>query len=96
MNRATSGAEGIRMAQQEQPDVIFLDLMMPAMDGFSVVRALKGAAATREKSLDRAALGTTWPELRFRPRILALRQGRASRPSGRTRAEFTRPVSLEG
>ena len=31
---ATSGAIGIAMAYQHQPDVILLDLAMPKMDGY--------------------------------------------------------------
>ncbi|MFC1676374.1 PleD family two-component system response regulator [Planctomycetota bacterium] len=42
---AGNGFEGMRMVQKEKPDCIFLDLLMPEMDGFGVLGALK------EKSL---------------------------------------------
>jgi threonine synthase len=38
---ASNGIEAIQVARQEQPDLIILDLMMPEMDGFSVLDALK-------------------------------------------------------
>jgi signal transduction histidine kinase/DNA-binding response OmpR family regulator len=37
----TSGAEGIRLAREIQPDAIILDVIMPGMDGWSVLTALK-------------------------------------------------------
>ena len=41
MLRAYSGREAIDAARRELPDVIVLDLMMPEMNGFDVVEALK-------------------------------------------------------
>ena len=38
---ANSGAEGIRLARIVQPEAITLDVMMPGMDGWSVLTALK-------------------------------------------------------
>ncbi|MDY7077598.1 MAG: pyridoxal-phosphate dependent enzyme [Chloroflexota bacterium] len=38
---ATDGASGLEMIRREQPDVILMDLMMPGMDGFEVLEALK-------------------------------------------------------
>jgi len=38
---ATSGKRGLQLAREFQPAVITLDVMMPEMDGWSVLRALK-------------------------------------------------------
>lgn len=38
---ASSGAEGIRTAQTEQPDAILMDVMMPAMDGPTTFREMQ-------------------------------------------------------
>ncbi len=38
---ASDGYEAIALIQKELPDLIILDLMMPGMDGFSVIEALK-------------------------------------------------------
>jgi len=39
--KATSGEQGLRLAHELQPVAITLDVMMPGMDGWSVLRALK-------------------------------------------------------
>ena len=41
-----TGAEAIRSAQSTQPDLIILDLLMPAMNGWQVIDSLKSAPAT--------------------------------------------------
>lgn len=38
---ASDGPEALRMARQEAPDLIILDLHMPEIDGFGVVQALR-------------------------------------------------------
>jgi CheY-like chemotaxis protein len=38
---ASDGLEGIKIIQEQQPDLIVLDLMMPEMDGFAVLETLK-------------------------------------------------------
>lgn len=43
---AGSGAEGVRRAQEEDPDVILLDMMMPTMDGIATLAALRAQPAT--------------------------------------------------
>lgn len=43
---ASSGAEGLRKAQDERPDVILLDMMMPTMDGSETLAALRAQPAT--------------------------------------------------
>ncbi len=43
---AETGPEGLRMAVDLKPAAILLDVDMPGMDGFEVLRALKSGAAT--------------------------------------------------
>jgi CheY-like chemotaxis protein len=45
---ALSGPQCLRLLAEHHVDVILLDLMMPEMDGFEVVRALKNNPATAE------------------------------------------------
>ena len=67
--RAYGGAEAIALAQQLQPDLILLDLMMPDLSGFDVVAALQRSELTAQipilvvtskdiTALDRAALNS--------------------------------------
>lgn len=44
---ASSGLEGINLAENQQPDAILLDVMMPDMDGISTLSNLKANAKTR-------------------------------------------------
>ncbi len=46
--QATSGSNGLKMAVQENPDVILLDIVMPNMDGFEVCRRLKNDPRLQE------------------------------------------------
>lgn len=43
---ATDGEEGLRVARESQPDLIFLDIRLPKMDGMAVLEALRADAAT--------------------------------------------------
>ena len=43
---AGNGREAIEKAENEQPDLIVLDVMMPGMDGFEVTRRLRDAGRT--------------------------------------------------
>lgn len=45
---AYSGGEGLQKAPMEKPEVILLDIMMPAVDGFAVIRTLKKDENTRD------------------------------------------------
>lgn len=38
---ASDGLEGLEKAREEHPDFIFLDIMMPKLDGYRVCRLLK-------------------------------------------------------
>lgn len=43
---AHGGADGVRKALQEKPDVILLDVMMPLVDGPATLAMLRGDPAT--------------------------------------------------
>lgn len=45
--RATDGENAIEMAQTQLPDLIFLDIVLPGMSGFAVLRALRRDSRTR-------------------------------------------------
>jgi threonine synthase len=45
---ASNGQAGLELIQKELPDLIILDLMMPEMDGFAVLDALKAKPDTAE------------------------------------------------
>jgi CheY-like chemotaxis protein len=45
---ARTGREGLQAAVQQQPKVIFLDLVMPDLNGFEVLRELRHDARTRD------------------------------------------------
>ena len=42
--KANNGAEALRLAYREHPDIIILDVMMPGMDGFQVTRRIREMA----------------------------------------------------
>lgn len=43
IGECANGAEAVRVLENERPDLVFLDVQMPEMDGFEVVRALEQA-----------------------------------------------------
>jgi PleD family two-component response regulator len=45
---AMNGAKALHIAQNQLPDLILLDAMMPDMDGYAVCAALRSAAVTRD------------------------------------------------
>ncbi len=45
---ATSGRQALELVTASKPDLILLDVMMPAMDGYAVCKALKQMAATAD------------------------------------------------
>jgi len=45
---ATHGKQGLKLAKKEKPDLILLDIIMPRMDGFSVLKKLKKESSTKD------------------------------------------------
>jgi len=39
---AANGEEGLELIREERPDLVFLDVMMPKMNGYDVCRRVKG------------------------------------------------------
>ncbi len=58
---ATSGRDGIAVIQQELPDLVLLDLMMPGMDGWDVYHQMRGLDALVRDLLKR------FPSAMWRP-----------------------------
>lgn len=56
---APDGLEALRIARQFQPDVIFMDIWMPLMDGFEACQRLRHDAMTRETAVYALSAGST-------------------------------------
>jgi CheY-like chemotaxis protein len=44
---ATDGKQGVDMARAKMPDLIFMDIQMPVMDGFEAISILKADPVTK-------------------------------------------------
>jgi two-component system, cell cycle response regulator DivK len=44
---AFDGAQGVQMAQSEEPELILMDMSLPVLDGWEATRQLKASPATR-------------------------------------------------
>ncbi len=45
---AEDGDQALAMVEQEKPDLVIMDIMMPRVNGFQVCRRLKGDRATHD------------------------------------------------
>ena len=45
---ATTGKEAVEMAKAEKPDLIFLDIIMPDMDGYATCRQITHDSKTKD------------------------------------------------
>ena len=48
VERASSGSEALRKAREADPDLCILDVMMPGLTGFEVLRELRSEERTEE------------------------------------------------
>lgn len=46
--KAYGGADGVKLARKHRPELIVLDLMMPDMDGFEVIKRLRRSRTTKD------------------------------------------------
>jgi CheY-like chemotaxis protein len=46
VDTATNGKAGVKAARRKKPDLILLDILMPKMNGFEVLKKLKGNEKT--------------------------------------------------
>jgi len=47
IKKALDGETGLKIALEDKPDLILLDVIMPKLDGFSVLKNLKGNSQTK-------------------------------------------------
>ena len=59
IRKAGNGYEALQSIKEEKPDLILLDIMMPVMDGFEVLKELKRSPETKDiKVIILSALNT--------------------------------------
>jgi CheY-like chemotaxis protein len=46
--KARNGRQALEIMQQESPSLVLLDLMMPEVDGFEVLRVMREQESTRQ------------------------------------------------
>lgn len=67
---ASNGLEGLRMAEEQQPDFILTDVTMPEMDGLTMVRNIKS-----NKALSHIPIIVLSAKASEQDRVLGLREG---------------------
>jgi len=48
ITQASNGEEAIKLARETKPQIILLDIMMPKVNGFDVLKSLKADPATKD------------------------------------------------
>lgn len=48
--QGTNGIEAVDLIEEHQPDIVFLDVQMPGLDGFAVIKQLKERRAAKGRS----------------------------------------------
>jgi CheY-like chemotaxis protein len=60
---ASDGQEALCKLQREAPDLILLDLMLPIMDGWQFIAALRGQARTKKIPIVAVSAGTRYMDV---------------------------------
>lgn len=47
VSNSTSGVDGLELAKKVKPDIILLDVILPGMDGFAILKTLKSDSVTK-------------------------------------------------
>lgn len=66
---ASNGSEGLELARKEKPDLIYLDIIMPEMNGLDVLKKLKEDSETAKIPV---ILLTNLPEQASKDKALSL------------------------
>lgn len=61
--QAENGADGLALAQAEQPDIVLMDAEMPVLDGYAAARQLRQADATKSIPIIAISSGASNNEL---------------------------------
>ncbi len=61
--QAENGADGLALAQTEQPDVVLMDAEMPVLDGYAAAKQMRQMAETRAIPIIAISSGTSNNEL---------------------------------
>lgn len=102
---ADSGKEAMLQFKREKPDLVILDLMMPGMDGFEVLREIRKTSNTpviilsaRDELTDKAAgfaLGVDdYLAKPFSPAELVMRAKAVLRRAGETKADSQEVIAI--
>lgn len=51
VTQANDGASGLEKARKEKPNIILLDIIMPKLDGFAVLKQLRSDAAFKKTQI---------------------------------------------
>jgi len=99
--RAGDGVRGLELARAEAPDLILLDIVMPRMDGLTMLQALREDPAHKDRCVI-LVTGTTDRSCILKARSLGV-QGYMLKTSfsvdemlGRVRACLANPAATEG
>ena len=60
VRHAENGTQAVEMFNQAPPDLMLLDLMMPEMDGFQVLEAIRGNTDKKKAALPIIVLSNLW------------------------------------